>query len=126
MQNREGVHVADSWLREAAEANGGDGKFEATETKVRCYCWGKNCFGDRDGIGCWKCVDLAMEEEGELSADVVGPGVCRFDCEPMQLSMYLCGEQAPHHRQWSQEERDEEQAHRDTRVSEGGRSLALF
>ena len=80
MQSREDVHAADARLREAAEANGGDGKFEATETKVGCYCWGQNCFGDRDGIGCWKCVDLAMEEKGELSADVVEPGVCRFNC----------------------------------------------
>ena len=80
MQNREGVHAADSRLREAAEANGGNGKFEATEMKVGCYCWGQNCFGDRDGIGCWKCVDLATEE-GELSADVAKPGVCRFDCD---------------------------------------------
>ena len=86
MQNREGVNAADSRLREAAETNGGDGKFEATETKVGCYCWGQNCFGDRDGIGCWKCVDLAMEE-GELSAeDVVEPGVCRFDCDVCRCS----------------------------------------
>ena len=81
MQSQEGVHAADSRLREAAKANGGDGTFEATETKVGCYCWGQNCFGDMDGIGCWKCVDLAMEEKGELSADVVELGVCCFDCD---------------------------------------------
>jgi hypothetical protein len=53
--------------------------------KVGCYCWGQNCFGDRDGIGCWKCNDLAMEE-GELSADAVEPGVCRFDCDVCRCS----------------------------------------
>jgi hypothetical protein len=85
MQSREGVNAANAQLREAAEANGGDGKFKATETKVGCYCWGKNCFGDRDGIGCWKCVDLAMKE-GELSADAVETGVCRFDCDVCRCS----------------------------------------
>ncbi len=85
MQSREDVNAANSRLREAAEANGGDGKFEAAEMKVGCYCWGQNCFGDRDGIGCWKCVDLAMEK-GELSADAVEPGVCRFDCDVCRCS----------------------------------------
>jgi hypothetical protein len=85
MQRREDVNVVDSRLCEAAEANGGDGKLEVTETKVRCYCWGQKCFGDRDGIGCWKCVDLAMEE-GELSANAVEPGVCRFDCDVCRCS----------------------------------------
>jgi hypothetical protein len=32
------------------------------------------------GIGCWKCVDLAMKE-GKFSANVVETGVCRFDCD---------------------------------------------
>jgi hypothetical protein len=82
MQSREGVIAADARLREAAEANGGDGKFEATETKVGCYCWGQNCFGDKYGIGCWNCVNLArMKEGGELSADAVETGVCHFDCD---------------------------------------------
>ena len=85
MQDCEGVNAADSWLRKAAEANGGDGKFKPTETKVGCYCWGQNCFGDRDGIGCWKCVDLEMGG-GELSADAVEPGVCRFDCDIFRCS----------------------------------------
>ena len=56
-----------------------------TETKVGCYCWGQNCFGDRDCIGCWKCVDLVMEE-GELLADAAEPGVCRFDCDVCRCS----------------------------------------
>ena len=96
MQNREGVHAADSRLREAAEANGGDGKFEATETKVGCYCWGQNCFGDRDGIGCWKCINLAMGE-GELSADAVEPGVCRLDCDVCQCSCQCTFVENKHH-----------------------------
>jgi hypothetical protein len=79
MQSRKGVNAADAQLREAAEANGGDGKFEATETKVGCYCWGQKCFGDKYGIGRWNCVNLAMKE-GEFSADVVETGVCCFNC----------------------------------------------
>ena len=82
MQSREGVIAADARLCEAAEANGGDGKFEATETKVGCYCWGQKCFGDKYGIGCWNCVNLArMKEGGELSADAVETRVCHFDCD---------------------------------------------
>ena len=73
------MNAADSRLRKVAEANGGDGKFDATETKVGCYYWVQNCF-DSDVIGCWKCIDLAIEE-GELSANVAQPGVCRFDCD---------------------------------------------
>ena len=52
MQSRENVNAADAWLREEAKANDGDGKFEATATKVGCYCYGQNCFGDEYGIGC--------------------------------------------------------------------------
>jgi hypothetical protein len=96
MQSHEGVNAADAQLREAAEANGGNGKFEATETKVGCYCWGQNCFGDRDGIGCWKCVDLVMKE-GELLTDVVEPGVCRFDCDVCRCSCQATFMENKHH-----------------------------
>jgi hypothetical protein len=64
MQTHEDVNAANARLREVTEANDRDGKFEATETKVGCYCNGQNCFGDRDGIGCWRCVDLAMKGGG--------------------------------------------------------------
>ena len=90
------MNAADSRLRKVAEANGGDGKFDATETKVGCYCWGQNCFGDRDGIGCWKCVNLA-KEEGELSADAAEPGVCRFDCDICQCSCQCTFVENKHH-----------------------------
>jgi hypothetical protein len=85
MQSHEGVNAADARLCKAAKANGSNGKFEVTEMKVGCYCWGQNCFGDRDGIGCWKCVNLAMKE-GELSADAVETGVCCFDCNVCRCS----------------------------------------
>ena len=81
MQAHEDVNAADARLREGAKANGGDGKFEATATKVGCYCWGQNCFGDRDGIGCWKCVNLAMKGDVELLADAVETRVCCFACD---------------------------------------------
>ena len=67
LQSREDVNAANARLREAAEANGGNGKFEAAATKVGCYCWVQNCFGDRDGIGCWKCVDLAMQGQSSCA-----------------------------------------------------------
>ena len=86
MQSREGVIAADVRLCEAAEANGGDVKFEATETKVGCYCWGQNCFGNEYSIGCWNCVNLAMKEGGQLSADAVETGVCCFDCDVCRCS----------------------------------------
>jgi hypothetical protein len=87
----------------SAPTNGGDGKFKATETKVGCYCWGQNCFGDRDGIGCWKCFNLAMKGEVELLADAVETRECCFACD-----VCLCSCQATlmenKHRQWPQEE----------------------
>jgi hypothetical protein len=85
MQSHEDVNAANAWLRKASEANGGDEKFVATETKVGCYCYGQNCIGDKDGIGCWRCVDLAMKE-GEFLADAVETGFCRFDCNICQCS----------------------------------------
>ena len=66
-------------------ANGGNGIFEATTTKVGCYCYVQNCHGDEDGIGCWNCVDLAMKK-GDFPTDDVEPGVCRFDCDICKCS----------------------------------------
>ena len=63
LQSREDVNAANSLLREKAEANGGDGIFEATTTKVGCYCYVQNCHGDEDGIGCWNCVDLSRQQQ---------------------------------------------------------------
>ena len=125
MQNCEGVNAANAWLCQAAMANGGDGKFEATERKVGCYCWGQNCFGDRDGIGYWNCINLTMEE-CELLYNEVEPGVCHFQCMLMQLPSNLCEKQASHHCQWTEEECNEVQAHQVLQVTEGGWSLALF
>ena len=51
MQSREDVNAANARLREDAEANNGDGKFEGMVTKVGCYCYGQNCFGDELALG---------------------------------------------------------------------------
>ncbi len=40
MQSREAINAANALLREEAEANGGDGKFETAANKVGCYCYG--------------------------------------------------------------------------------------
>ncbi len=96
MQSRGDINAADAWLRVAAKANSSDGKFEATETKVGCYCYGQNCFGDKDGIGCWKCIDLAMKE-GEFLADAVETGVCHFDCNVCRCSCQATLEENKHH-----------------------------
>ncbi len=61
------------------EANNGDGKFEAATTKVDCYCFEQNCFGNEEGIGCWRCVELAREKGDDPPE--VEPGLCRFKCE---------------------------------------------
>ena len=71
--------VGDAWLREDAKANNSDVKYEGMATKVGCYCYGQNCFGNEYDIGCWYCVDLAMKN-GELPAKEVDNGVCCFDC----------------------------------------------
>ena len=52
--------------------------FEPLETKVGCYCYSQNCFGDESGIGRWRCVELAMEKDDPI--DKVEPGVCRYGC----------------------------------------------
>ena len=33
-----------------AEADSGDVEFELADTKVGCYCYEQNCFGNEDGI----------------------------------------------------------------------------
>ena len=70
--------MAESLLHRAAKANGGDGVFEPLETKVGCYCYSQNCFGDESGIGCSWCVELAMEKGDPV--DKVEPGVCHYGC----------------------------------------------
>ena len=63
-------------LRAAASANDGNGKFDPPSNKSGCYCFGQNCFGNENGIGCWYCVELAMER----GPGVPGLRVCQFDC----------------------------------------------
>ena len=53
LQSREEIIAGDEHLQTAAEADDGDGVFQPMETKVGCYCFGQNCYGDEDGIGCW-------------------------------------------------------------------------
>ena len=61
LQSRESINSGDDHLRRAGEANGGDGVFEPVEMKVGCYCYSQNCVEDKARIGCWWCVELAME-----------------------------------------------------------------
>jgi hypothetical protein len=61
LQSWESINSGDDRLRRAGEANGGDGVFEPVEMKVGCYCYSQNCVGDKARIGCWWCVELAME-----------------------------------------------------------------
>ena len=53
LQSRTEIIAGDARLRTAAEALGGDGIFQPMESKVGCYCFNQNCFGDESGIGCW-------------------------------------------------------------------------
>ncbi len=64
------------------EGVGGEyGVLEAMETKVGCNCFGQNCFGNEYGIGCWKCVELAIKNGDILANAVVASGVSCFDCD---------------------------------------------
>jgi hypothetical protein len=78
LQSQDLIISGDERLRRAAEADGGGGRFEPLETKVGCYCFNQNCFGDESRIGCWWCVELAMEKRDV--PDEVEPGVCHFEC----------------------------------------------
>jgi hypothetical protein len=64
MQLHEAINAADALLCEEAEANGGDGKFEAGVNKVGCYCYGQNCYGDDGDIGCRWCVEMTRRKDG--------------------------------------------------------------
>jgi hypothetical protein len=75
MQLRKAINAADALLREEAEANSGDGKFEAAVNKVGCYCFGQNCYGNDDGIGCWWCVEMVRRKDNLPAVEV-----CQFDC----------------------------------------------
>ena len=46
------INANDACLHATAVANGGNGKFNATENKVGCSCYGQNCYGDEHGIRC--------------------------------------------------------------------------
>ncbi len=96
MQSREAINAADALLREEAEANGGDGKFEAAANKVGCYCYGQNCYGDDDGIGCWWCVELARRKD-DLPSVEVEPGVCQFDCPICKCNCQATFHENKHH-----------------------------
>jgi hypothetical protein len=47
--------------------------------KVGCYCFGQSCFGNKSGIGCWRCVELAREKGDDPPE--VEPSLCWFKCE---------------------------------------------
>ncbi len=58
MQSREAINAADALLREEAEANGGDGKFEAAANKVAATVMGRTATAmmmalDAGGVWSW-------------------------------------------------------------------------
>jgi hypothetical protein len=61
---------------------GGDGIFVVAAMNVGCYCFGQNCFGKEEGIGCWWRVKLAQEKGNFLLEMELGvePGLCHFQC----------------------------------------------
>jgi len=134
MQSCEAINAADALLRVGAETNGGNGKFEATANKVGCYCFGQNCYGDDDGIGCWWCVVLARRKD-DLPSIEVELGVCQFDCLSVrlpylqvQLPGHLPGEQASHDCEcWFGENCEAaDQTQRDPQIAEQERSLDVL
>jgi hypothetical protein len=82
MQSPAEVNAANAWLRAAAEANCGDGKFKGAVDKSGCYCFCQNCFGDENGIGCWHCFELASTTKSDdAPSGEMEPGICWFDCD---------------------------------------------
>jgi hypothetical protein len=61
----EEVNAADEALGLAAEANGGDGMFEASEHKGWCLCYGQNHHRDKNETGCWWCIESAAMKGGD-------------------------------------------------------------
>jgi hypothetical protein len=79
LQSHAEVNAANAWLRAASKANGGDGKFKASVDKSSCYCFSQNCFGDKDGIKCWRWLELA-KTKSDVPSGEVAPGLCHFNC----------------------------------------------
>ena len=125
LQSLAAINSGDDRLRRAAEANGGDGVFEPMEMQVGCYCFSQNCFGDEAGIGCWWCVELAMQK-GD-SVDEVEPGVCRFGCAICGCSCQATFEESKRYQISNALRRNAEKAKKLAKTaeskSEGGRSL---
>ncbi len=96
MQSCKAINAADALLCKEAKANGGDGKLEAVVNKVGCYCFGQNCYGDDDGIGCWWCVDMARRKD-DLPSVEVKPGVCQFDCPICKCNCQVTFHENKHH-----------------------------
>ena len=46
---------------ERERTSAGGEKFVAKSAKRGCYAFDQNCFDDANGVGCWKCVELAKE-----------------------------------------------------------------
>ncbi len=89
MQSPAEINAANACLRAAAEADGGNGKFKAAVDKSGCYCFCQNCFGDKNGIGCWRCFELATTTKSDVPSDEVEPGICRFDCGVCKCNLIL-------------------------------------
>jgi hypothetical protein len=125
LQSRGSINSGDDRLRRPAEANGGDGVFEPVEMKVGCYCYSQNCFGDEAGIGCWWCVELAMEKGDPV--EEVEHGVCRFGCTICGCSCQATFEESKRNKISNALRRNAEKAKKPIKTAEskreGGRSL---
>ena len=85
LQSPKEVVAENARRRAAADAiDGGDGKIKGVVDKSGCYCFFQNCFGDEDGIGCWRCFELARTTKSDEDAQPSGEmaqGICRFECD---------------------------------------------
>ena len=99
--------------------------FEPVEMKVGCYCYSKNCFGDEAGIGCWWCVELAMEKGDPV--EEVEPGVCHFGCAICGCSCQATFEESKRNQILNALRRNAEKAKKPIKTAEskreGSRSL---
>jgi hypothetical protein len=96
MQSPVEVNAANACLRAAAKVDGGNGKFKAAVDKSGCYCFCQNCFGDENGIRCWRCFELATTTKSDVPSGEVEPGICPFDCNVCKCNCQVTFNECKH------------------------------
>ncbi len=81
LQSQEEIDAADAHQRVENMENNIIGT-QGVATTTGCYCYDQNCHGDENGIGCWKCTELAFSGVAPSTSDETVPGfLCQFGCD---------------------------------------------